>query len=89
MIEFDKKEYNLGEEKIKVIKFPVLLIMGDNDGVDMTHKANFYKLLGGDVSGDMAGLPKSQLAIVPGTTHVSLMMKTDIILSLLKPFLSL
>ena len=89
MIEFDKKEYNLGEEKIKAIKSPVLLIMGDNDGVDMEHKAAFYKLLGGDVSGDMAGLPKSQLAIVPGTTHVSLMMQTDKILSLLKPFFKL
>lgn len=87
MIAFDKKEYNLGEDKIKAIKSPVLLIMGDNDGVDMEHKAAFYKLLGGDVSGDMAGLPKSQLAIVPGTTHVSLMMQTDKILSLLKPFL--
>jgi hypothetical protein len=43
----------------------------------------------GDVSGDMTGLPKSQLAIVPGSTHVSLMMKTDILLSLLKPFLGL
>lgn len=89
MIEFDKKEYNLGEEKIKAIRSPVLLIMGDNDGVDMEHKANFYKLLGGDVSGDMAGLPKSQMAIVPASTHVSLMMKTDILLSLLKPFLGL
>jgi pimeloyl-ACP methyl ester carboxylesterase len=89
MIEFDKKEYNLGEEKIKAIKVPVLLIMGDNDGIDMAHKASFYKMLGGDVSGDMAGLPKSQLAILPGSTHVSLMMKTDAILSLLKPFLNL
>ena len=89
MIEFDKKEYNLGEEKIKAIRSPVLLIMGDNDGVEMEHKASFYKLLGGDVSGDMAGLPKSQLAIVPGSTHVSLMMKTNEILSLLKPFLGL
>jgi hypothetical protein len=88
MIEFDKKEYNLGEEKIKAIKVPVLLIMGDNDGIDMAHKASFYKMLGGDVSGDMAGLPKSQLAILPGSTHVSLMMKTDAILSLLKPFLT-
>ena len=89
MIEFDKKEYNLGEEKIKAIKSPVLLIMGDNDGIDMEHKARFYKLLGGDVSGDMAGLPKSQLAILPGSTHVSLMMKTGELLSYLKPFIGL
>ena len=88
MIEFDKKEYNLGEEKIKAIKSPVLLIMGDNDAVEMEDKASFYKLLGGDVSGDMAGLPKSQLAILPGSTHVSVMMKTDALLSLLKTFFS-
>ena len=89
MIELTKKEFNLGEQNIKAIKSPVLLIMGDNDGVDIEHKASFYKLLGGDVSGDMAGLPKSQLAIVPASSHVSLMMKTDVILSLVKPFLGL
>ncbi len=89
MIVFNKKEFDLGEENIKKIKSPVLLIMADNDGVDMLHKASFYKLLGGDVSGDMAGLPKSQLAIVPGTTHVSLMMQTDKLLSMINPFLGL
>lgn len=89
MIVFNKKGFDLGEENIKKIKSPVLLIMADNDGVDMLHKASFYKLLGGDVSGDMAGLPKSQLAIVPCTTHVSLMMQTDKLLSMINPFLGL
>ena len=28
-----------------------------------------FRLLGGGVMGDLAGLPKSQLAILPGTVH--------------------
>ena len=89
MIELDKKDFNLGEDKVKAIKSPTLLLMGDNDGVDMKHKAEFYSLLGGNISGDLAGLPKSQLAIVPGTTHVSLMMESKKVLAILKPFLGI
>ncbi len=77
LVQFDTQGFNLGEEKIKAIKSPVLLVMGDNDGVDIAHKAEMYRLLGGNVFGDISGLPKSQLAILPGTTHVSLMMQTD------------
>lgn len=88
MIKFDNTDFNLGEEKIKTIKAPVLLVMGDNDGFDLTHTIATYRLLGGGVFGDMAGLPKSQLAILPGKTHVSLMMDTEKILSTINPFLN-
>jgi len=87
MVAFGKEDYNLGEEKIKKIVCPVLLVMGDNDGVSMNHKASFYRLLGGDKSGDVAGIPKSQLSILPGTTHVTLMMQTEKLLPMLKTFL--
>lgn len=87
MIKFNNTSYNLGEENIKSIKAPVLLIMGDNDGIDKTILVNTYQLLGGCVFGDMAGLPQSQLAIIPGKTHVSLMMDTEIILSTINSFL--
>ncbi len=87
-VQFDTKDYNLGEDKIKAIKSPALLIMGDNDGVDLQHKTNFYKLLGGNTFGDIAGVPKSRLAIVPGATHVGVMMEGDKLLSYINPFLS-
>ena len=73
-MQMDKEDFNLGENNIKAIKAPVLLIMGDNDGVDMTHKTDMYRLLGGDIFSDMAGgVPKSRLAIFPATGHVTLM----------------
>lgn len=84
---FNKTSYNLGDENIKSIKAPVLIIAGDNDGIDKTVLAETYKLLGGCVFGDMAEVPKSQLAIIPGTTHVSIMMETDKILSAANSFL--
>ena len=34
-----------------------------------------FRLLGGGVPGDLTGLPKSQLAILPGTTHVSMVVE--------------
>lgn len=87
MIEFDKKDYNLGEQNVKNIKSPVLLISGDNDGIDKIKLIQTYSLFGGNTFADMAGVPKSQLAIVPGQGHVSLMDQTDAILGLLKGFL--
>ncbi len=87
MIEFTNKGYDLGDENIKSIKAPVLLICGDNDGIDKTILMNTYQLLGGCVIADMAGVPKSQLAIIPGKGHVSLMMDTGTILSMVNSFL--
>jgi pimeloyl-ACP methyl ester carboxylesterase len=88
MIEFDKQDYDLGDQKVKAIKSPVLLVMGDNDGVDLNHTATAYRLLGGGVSGDVAGLPKSQLAIIPGKTHVGLMMEPTAVMSVVTNFLN-
>lgn len=85
---FDTKNFDLGETKIKGIKSPVLFIMGDNDGVDLNHTAEMYRLTGGGVFADMTGLPKSQLAILPGQTHVTLMMQSQKIAALVNSFLS-
>lgn len=37
--------------------------------------------------GDLAGLPKSQLAILPGTTHITTVYRTDLLLAMIPPFL--
>lgn len=63
------------------------MIMGDNDGVTLDHKTALYKLLGGDIFADMNPMPKSLLAILPGSSHVGLMMQSDKILTTLQPFL--
>jgi pimeloyl-ACP methyl ester carboxylesterase len=84
---FDATSFDLGIENVKTIKCPVLIIKGDNDGVDLEEINTMYKALGGGVSGDMAGIPKSQLAIIPATSHVTLMMATTPLLNIINPFL--
>lgn len=60
------------EAKIRALKMPVQLVVADSDILYLGHAVKFFQLLGGDVAGDMVGLPKSQLYIVPGTTHVTM-----------------
>jgi len=47
------------------------VIIGDSDIVRPEHVVEMFRLLGGGVPGDVSGLPRSQLAILPGTTHVT------------------
>jgi hypothetical protein len=44
-------------------------VLGDSDGVRLEHAVEFFRLRGGGVMGDLSGLPESQLAVLPGTTH--------------------
>lgn len=88
MITFAREPFDFGDANISKIAAPVLIISGDNDGLDKIELAKTYKLLGGGVSADMAPMPKSQLAIVPSQSHVSLMMQTATILNYLDSFLN-
>ncbi len=50
------------------------------------------QLLGGGVMGDLQGMPKSQLAVLPGTAHFGppghgLLDRADWLLDLIPPFL--
>jgi pimeloyl-ACP methyl ester carboxylesterase len=87
MIAFAGVPFNVGDANIAKISAPVLIISGDNDGLDKIELAKTYKLLGGNVSADLGPMPKSQLAIVPSQGHVSLMMQTKTILDYLNDFL--
>jgi len=88
MLKFSAEKFNLGDDKIKGIKAPVLLIMGDNDGTDKKVVAETYSLLGGNVFGDIVGIPKSQLAILPAKGHGTLMLETQAIAALVGSFLT-
>ena len=87
MLGLIKVKFNLGDDNIKNIKAPVLLIMGDNDGVDKKVLAETFSLLGGNVFGDVVGLPRSQLAILPAKGHGTLLMETQVITAILGSFL--
>jgi pimeloyl-ACP methyl ester carboxylesterase len=87
MLAFAKVSFNVGDSNISKIAAPVLIISGDNDGLDKVELMRTYQLLGGGVAADLQPMPKSQLAIVPSQGHVSLMMQTTTILNYLNGFL--
>ena len=87
MIVFAGTPFDVGDSNISHISSPVLLISGDNDGLDKVELMKTYQLLGGGISADMAPMPTSQLAVVPSQTHVGLMMDTKVILDYLNGFL--
>lgn len=77
----------LSEDQVRSIKVPVMLIVGDADVVRPEHVVNMFRLLGGGVPGDLVGLPRSRLAVLPGTTHVTLITRTNWLLSMIQEFL--
>ncbi|PWU01151.1 MAG: alpha/beta hydrolase [Bacteroidetes bacterium] len=87
MIAFAGVKFNVGDSNIAKISAPVLIICGDNDGTNKIELMKTYQLLGGGVAADLQPMPKSQLAIVPSQSHVSLMMQTKVILDYMNNFL--
>ena len=74
-------------EDIQAIEAPALVIIGDSDVVRPEHAVEMFRLVGGGVAGDLAGLPSSRLAILPGTTHVGLVERPDLLVSMIGEFL--
>jgi pimeloyl-ACP methyl ester carboxylesterase len=75
------------DDEVRGIAAPVMILNGDADGIRLEHTVAMFRLLGGGVFGDYAGVSASRLAILPGATHVGLMMMTDAVARLIVPFL--
>jgi pimeloyl-ACP methyl ester carboxylesterase len=72
---------------VAALRAPTLIIIGDADGTRPEHAVELFRLRGGGVFGDLAGLPAAQLAILPGTTHVGMLERTVWLLQMIPPFL--
>ncbi|HEX3227373.1 MAG TPA: alpha/beta hydrolase [Pyrinomonadaceae bacterium] len=82
------KPYDFGADKLKATKAPMFFIHGDADGVRLDHIAEMFRLKGGgEIHGDMQPRPASRLAILPGTTHVTLMSRMTTIVPMVNDFL--
>jgi pimeloyl-ACP methyl ester carboxylesterase len=86
-IELDRGWKGLSPEEIQAIKAPILIAIGDSDIVRPEHAVEMFRLLGGGVIGDMAGLPNSELAVLPGTTHVTIVQRTELLVPMVTQFL--
>jgi pimeloyl-ACP methyl ester carboxylesterase len=90
--QLDLEPFAWPPEDVRGIAAPTLLVVGDSDAVRLEHAVELFRLLGGGVMGDLAGLPKSRLAVLPGTTHFvppgsGILDRADWLLSMVPPFL--
>jgi pimeloyl-ACP methyl ester carboxylesterase len=74
-------------EAVSSIKAPMLIVAGDSDIVRPEHAVEMLRLRGGGVVGDWVGIPASQLAILPGTAHSTIMTRADLLLPVIGAFL--
>ena len=83
----DRAVRDIPDEAIRSLKAPVLLIAGDSDLITPEHAVEMFRLLGGGVFGYAAPMPASQLAILPGTSHVGVSDRADMLLAMIPRFL--
>ena len=74
-------------DDLRGLAAPAMLVYGDSDIVRPEHMAETFRLLGGGVAGDLAGLPRARLAVLPGTNHVTLVQRADWLASMVGEFL--
>jgi pimeloyl-ACP methyl ester carboxylesterase len=83
------QDFAFPEEDVAAIAAPTLVVVGDADVVRPEHAVALFRLLGGGVPGGLVALPSSQLAILPGTTHATIVLEpTDPLLAAIEPFLA-
>lgn len=87
VVDSGKKPADISAEKFKATKAPIFFIHGDADGARLDHIAEMFRLKGGDVHGDLGSRPSSRLAILPDTTHVTLMSRVKMIVPMVNEFL--
>jgi pimeloyl-ACP methyl ester carboxylesterase len=81
------KEHDLDADKLKDSPAPMFFIFGDADGIRLDHVATMFRLKGGEVHGDLRPRSASRLAILPNTTHVTLMHRMTVIVPMVNDFL--
>jgi pimeloyl-ACP methyl ester carboxylesterase len=91
LVTLDSTPFDWAQD-VRTIAAPTLFMLGDSDVVRLEHAVELFNLLGGGVMGDFGGLPQSQLAVLPGTTHYippgsGVLDRSDWLLAMIAPFL--
>jgi pimeloyl-ACP methyl ester carboxylesterase len=81
------KGHDISADQLKATTAPMFFIHGDADGVRLEHISEMYRLKGGEIHGDMRPRSASRLAILPDTTHVTLMDRRSVIIPMVNDFL--
>jgi pimeloyl-ACP methyl ester carboxylesterase len=87
MKQLDGQPFAWPPDEIRAISAPTMVVIGDSDGMTPEHAVELFRLRGGGVFGDLAGLTDARLAVLPGTTHVGLIDRADWLIPMIVEFL--
>src|SRR5262245_26825849 len=87
MVAAVSKENDLSADQLQSTSAPMFFIHGDADGIRLQHVAEMFRLKGGEIHGDLRPRSASRLAILPNTSHVTLMQRISIIVPMVNDFL--
>jgi pimeloyl-ACP methyl ester carboxylesterase len=89
LVALDMAPFDWPHEQLAAIPAPTLLLFGDADVVTPEHQVEMFRAMGGGVHGDMLpALPKVQLAVLPGTTHLGVMFNHQLVHAVVETFLT-
>ena len=83
----DKTIKDLAPETLRAITVPTLTVVGDADIVRPEHAVAMFRLFGGGVVGDLVGIPRAQLAVLPGTSHTGVVERAGWLTAMVPAFL--
>lgn len=87
VIDLDRQDFDWMAE-LPAVQAPTLVVCGDADALAPEHALEMLRALGGGTPGDeIDGNVKAQLAILPNTAHVGVVMRTELLLAMIPPFL--
>jgi pimeloyl-ACP methyl ester carboxylesterase len=87
MLATASKGHDISADRLAATTAPMFFIHGDADGIRLEHVAEMFRLKGGEIHGDLKPRSASRLAILPNTTHVTLMARMAVIVPMVNDFL--
>ncbi|RBO83015.1 alpha/beta fold hydrolase [Nocardia puris] len=86
--EMDANTPTFPADAVAAMPSPTLTIVADSDIVTPEHAVEIFRLRGGGIMGDTpAGLPDSELAILPGASHISGVHRPELLVPMITTFL--
>lgn len=88
----EKAPYAWPEARIRELDDRTMVVVGDADGVQLDHAIELFVLRGGGdretaVKGFLAEAPRARLAVLPGTSHIGMLARPQLIVDVVTPFL--
>lgn len=88
----NRDDQQITDEEVRSIAAPTMVIIGDTDGVTLAHAVAMFTLRGGgDVEAAATGVlqrvPAARLVIMPATSHIGILARSDVLVPMVTEFL--